>query len=83
MIHEFIPIDSVIHEIKSITGKTFTLEYYSIRSKCRKTKTFLYRSVIDIPGEGTITLTDPKNPTVPMSIKIGLLISFNNMKIKH
>jgi len=78
-----IPIESVLFHIKKNDGTPFTLEYFSIRSKQRKKKQFLYRSVIDIPGEGTITLTDPQQPSAPMSIKIGLMISFNNMKIKH
>ena len=83
MVNNYIPIDSVLASIKDVKGKPFTLTYYSMSSKVRKTKNFLYRSVIDIPGEGTITLTDPTNPSAPMSIKIGLMIIFNNQPIKH
>jgi hypothetical protein len=80
---DFIPIESVLYQIKSAEGNPFTLEYYSYRSKIRKTKQFLYRSVAELKGEGTITLTDPANPVAPMTIKIAYMITFNHQPIKH
>jgi hypothetical protein len=80
---DFIPIQSVLYQIKSADGVPFTLTYFSMRSKVRKTKKFLYRSVRDLKGEGTISLTDPSLPDQPQTIKIGLMITFNNQKIKH
>lgn len=80
---DFIPIESVLYQIRSAEGKPFTLTYFSIRSKVRKTKKFLYRAVRDLKGEGTISLTDPSLPDVPQTIKIGLMIEFNQQKIKH
>lgn len=80
---EYTPIESVLYQIRNSEGKPFTLTYYSMRSKMRKTKNFLYRSVGDLKGEGTLSLTDPEMPNVPMTIKIGLMIKFNNKNIKH
>ncbi len=80
---EYTPIESVLYQIRNSEGKPFTLTYYSMRSKMRKTKKFLYRSVGDLKGEGTLSLTDPEMPNVPMTIKIGLMIKFNNKNIKH
>jgi hypothetical protein len=80
---DFIPIESVLYQIKSAEGKPFTLEYYSYRSKLRKTKKFLYRAVADMKGEGTLSLTDPDNQSIPMTIKIAYMITFNHQPIKH
>jgi hypothetical protein len=86
--NDFLPIESVLYQIKNAEGRPFELTYYSFRSKERKTKKFLYRSVKDIKGEGTMTMTDPKMPDVPMTIKIGFMLEIcfdgnNKFKIKH
>lgn len=80
---DFIPIATVLYQIRKMEGQLFTLTYFSYRSKMRKTRKFLYRSVIDLKGGGTISLTDPTMPDARMTIKIAYMIEFNNMKIKH
>ena len=82
MTGDFISIESVLFHIKKGGGVPFEITYYSIRSKCRKTKRFLYRNVADIATEGTISLTDMATNGLA-TIKISHIIKFNQNPVKH